>query len=473
MTAPSSSKDLEQLLQLATQADLVQFSLDYAKNNKVFQKDLCSYLGKKYLQESKTTSDYTSQMVTAFCETKDIGDRWHRYEVADWDAIFYKSSKILEEGKKLLDLGNADAAATITMNFFRLLCQNFDKNEIAPYDEYLDGTFECGQAKDLLLNAISHPSISKDVQEHIAAEVKGLSNRDLSDYDLIDLNGLKLEVIRRTLSDEDGLRLLDEQIQSCKDNYDLYIYVRRKIALLRQMGKDADADKVEQTYIYLPEIRMIIVDRLAEQQEYDKAAEYVKGGIEVEKAKKPFWPETTWTKRLLEIYELQGNKPELVKVARNLFISSGGNAEYYHKLKTLIPKGEWKQWLEKLISDTPFSHGACFGKSNLADIYVEENEIEKLYEFIRANSKYNTEILDHYAHYTDSSHAEELLSLYIDLLKNEASGQANVKKYPHIAASMACMQKLKGGKDAAHKLAVYFREKYRRRPSMMDAIRDF
>lgn len=35
------------------------------------------------------------------------------------------------------------------------------------------------------------------------------------------------------------------------------------------------------------------------------------------------------------------------------------------------------------------------------------------------------------------------------------------------------MQKLKGGKAAAHQLAVFFREQYRRRSSMMAAIKQF
>lgn len=474
MSSTPSPKDLEQLLQLATQGDLVMFSLEYAKGNKDFQEALGAYLAKKYLHNTETASDYAGQMADAFCETKDIGDRWNSYEVTDWEATFNEANKIIEEGKKLLDLGNADAAATIAMEFIRQLCDNFDENEIDPYeDENIDGHYECEQAENLLLNAISHPAISKDLKKHIVEKVKDLSNRDLADYDLIDLNDLKLEVTRRALSDEEGLRLLDEQIQSQKDDYNLHVYVERKIALLRQMGKDADADKEEQKYIRLPEIRKIVVDRLVEQKQYDKAAEYAKAGIGLDSVRGVRWADTMWTKRLLEIYELQGNKPGQIKAARDLFVSSLGDAKYYHKLKALIPKDEWKQWLEQLIADTPFSKVGGFGVSNLADIYVEEKEMEKLYEFIKANSKYNTDALDHYAHYTDSSHHEELLSMYVELLKKDASGKADVDKYPPIAASMECMQKLKGGKAAAHQLAVFFREVYRRRPSMMAAIKKF
>ena len=474
MSVTPSPNDLEQLLQLSTRGDLAMFSLEYAKGNKDFKKALRAYLSKKYLHNTETASDYASQMANAFCETKDIGDGWHSYEVTDWDAIFNEANKIIEKGKKLLDLGNADAAATIAMEFIRQLCDNFDENEIDPYDdESIDGHYECEQAENLLLNAISHPDISKDLKKHIVEEVKSLSNRDVADYDLIDLNDLKLEVTRRALSNEEGLRLLDEQIQSQKGNYNLHVYVERKIALLRQMGKDADADKEEQKYIRLHEIRKIVVDRLVEQKQYDKAAEYAKAGIGLDNGREVRWADTMWTKRLLEIYELQDNKPGQIKAARALFVSSFGDAKYYHKLKALIPKDEWKQWLEQLIADTPFSNIAGFGDSNLADIYVEEKETEKLYEYIKANSKFNTDALDHYAPYTDSSHHEELLSMYVELLKKDASGKADVNKYPPIAASMECMQKLKGGKVAAHQLAVFFREQYRRRSSMMAAIKKF
>ena len=202
------------------------------------------------------------------------------------------------------------------MEFIRQLCDNFDENEIDPYDdESIDGHYECEQAENMLLNAISHPAISKDLKKHIIEEVKSLSNRDVADYHLIDLNDLKLEVTRRALSNEEGLRLLDEQIQSQKGNYNQHVYVERKIALLRQMGRDADADKEEQKYIRLHEIRKIVVDRLVEQKQYDKAAEYAKAGIGLDNGREIRWADTMWTMRLLEIYELQDNKPRSDKTA--------------------------------------------------------------------------------------------------------------------------------------------------------------
>ena len=474
MNTTISSDDLEKLLQLSTRDDLILFSLGYAKGNKRFGDDLRAFLGKKYLCNAKTTSQYVRQMAKAFGATRDIGDSWHSYEVTDWSAVFTKAYEIVKEGRKLLGLGNADAAATIAVEFFKLLCKDFDQNEADLYeDEDMDCQFECGQAEELLLDALSHPNVSKGLKWRIVAEVNALSNRDVSDYDLVDLDDLKLSVTMMSLSDEDRLVLLDGQIASHKDCGDQHVYVERKVALLRQMDRDADADKEEQRYIHLPEIRKIVVDRLVEQRQYDKAIECAKGGIGADNGRKVSFADFTWMERVLKIYELQGDKPSQIKAARDLFVSTHGGAEYYHKLKALIPKGEWREWLRQLIADTPFTYLDGYGQSNLADIYVEEGEKEKLYELIKTQAEYNTTTLDYYARYTDSSHAEELLSLYTEVLKSMAEGGANRNKYPHIAKSMECMGLLEGGKEAAHKLAVFFREKYRRRTSMMAAIEKF
>lgn len=461
----------EQLLQLAKLDDLVSFSKSYAAKNKKFCEDLLTFLERKYVR-SKSTSDYVLQMANVFSEYRDIGDRWHSYEVRNWDSIFRKASKILDEGEKLLELGNPDGAATISLEFFKDLYNDFDMNELYD-DEFMGGSEECKQAEDLLVSALEHQNISINLKEDIAAEVSELSNKDLEDYDLIDLNDLKLQVTIATASKEEGLRLLDKQIEKFHDSYEEHVYVKRKIDLLRQMGREAEADRTEKKFMYLSEIRRSVVDRKIAEKKYIEAEKLVISGIELAKVDKNSYEAGRWTKRLLEIYELQGNKARQIDVAKELFVSERGNLEYYHKLKALIPNSEWKDELAKLIDETVFSDSSFTGRSNLADIYVEEGDKEDLYKYAVGHSVYDTDALDYYSKHISDEHAEELLAIYERLLKKEASGQADVKKYPRIANSMECMSKLKGGRAAAHRLAVYFREQYPRRSSMMAAISNF
>lgn len=467
----TSENNLEQLLQLATKEDLVIFSLEYAKKHSDFGQELQAFLGKKYLTDDKTTKEYVRQLVNAFSETKDVGSRWHSYEMQDWDSIFNEAGKVIKEGDRLLELGNADAAATIATEFFKMLCDEFNLNYLYD-DEFMGGTTECEDAEELLLSAISHPNISKQLQKALVAEIMELSNDDLGDYDLIDIDDLKLQVTIKTSSNEDGLKLLDEQIRQSKGTYDEHIFVERKRDMLRELGRDHEANKVENDFISLPEIRRIVVERLVNGKKYKAAEGLVKEGIKVAIANKVPYDETRWTKRLLGIYELQGDKPHQIEVAKKLFMSERGALGYYHKLKALIPQAAWKEELAKLIEESQIAY-STFGSNNLADIYVEEGDTENLYHYIVKYSGYDTSKLDHYAQYAGDEHVQELLAMYDKLLRKLASGQADVKKYPRIAASMECMLKLKGGKEAAHDLAEFFREEYRRRPSMMNAISQF
>lgn len=465
------AKRLHQLLQLATLEDLVSFSEAYAAKDIDFGDSLMSFLGRKYV-DNKMPGEYADQMAAAFAEARDIGDRWHSYEVKDWDAIFHEASKILDEGDKLLALGNADVAAEIAMEFFQQLCDHFDMNELYD-DEFLGGSSECAQAETLLILALGHPNISDTTKKQISADVKELSNDDLDNYDLVDLDDLKLQVTIATASKEDGLKLLDKQIEDSRGSYDEHVYVKRKIDMLRQMGREEDAEKTEQKFIYLPEIRRNVVNRLVDQKNYAEAERLVRSAIDMDKAEGRNYQAESWTERLLEIYELTGNKTRQTEVAKELFVAKGGRLVYYHKLKALIPVSQWKEELGELIKKTQFSDNYFSGQANLPDIFVEEGDKESLYQYVVKHSDETTGALDFYSKHIVDEHAGELLALYEKLLKREASGPANVKMYPRIASSMECMAKLKGGSEAAHRLAVYFRQLYRRRSSMMAAISKF
>jgi hypothetical protein len=41
-----------------------------------------------------------------------------------------------------------------------------------------------------------------------------------------------------------------------------------------------------------------------------------------------------------------------LSICRELFTSARGSMEYYHKLKLLIPKGDWKGYLNDLLEGT-------------------------------------------------------------------------------------------------------------------------
>jgi hypothetical protein len=282
-----------------------------------------------------------------------------------------------------------------------------------------------------------------------------------------------LQVNLKTQTPEDTLQMLDIQIDQHKGKYDEYVYVERKIDLLQKIHRTCDAEKEEQKYINIPEIRQRIINRFADHQEFENAIRCLHEGIDV--ALKDNHPGIVdqWKKLELGLYEKQGDKSKQTDICRELFIRAGGSMEYYDKLKLLIPKDGWKGYLNDLLKDAKIRNDSIFGSSILADIFVKEKDSESLYQFIKKQTYDQLMTLDQYSRFVNDDHAKELLAIYTHLLTKEAEQNANSKAYQRIAHSMENMKKLKNGNSTVHQLVEYFRKIYYRRLSMMAEIKKF
>lgn len=470
--------DMAKLLKLASKDDIVSFLLKYAKKNRQFGDELRDYLACKFMDNKNVENDYVIEMRHIFSKTTDIGNHWNCYEVADWEAILESVMKLINKGRILLNIGNADAAAKIVVEFFKQMGENFDDDSFFSYDDENDCSYECEQAEKLLLDALTASHINSSLKQKMLGELKEMSISsgcaELVNYGMFDFDEMLFKVNMLTASVDECLNLIDEQIVQHEASYDLHKYVARKIQVLRNNERSNEADNVEHQFIYLPEIRQSLVEKMIESGAYDKAAEVLRNGLtEAQIQEKPLLV-GKWLERLFDVYEKLGDKEKQIQTARRLFINSHGDIEYYHKLRKLIQENEWKDFLRKMIDETRFNNYELWGtNNNLADIYVEEGEREKLFQYIMKHSSDSTYALDTYARYVSDEHADGMLRAYDKLLRVKANGPADVKKYPHIAASMKCMEHLKGGKEAAHRLAEYFRCQYPRRSSFMAEISEF
>lgn len=108
-------------------------------------------------------------MKEAFKQTIVSGTYYHRLEETDWPAVRLKANELLEEGQKLLAVGNAAAAAGIGIQFFASLKENISEAAFEGDDEGLD-TGQCctdaGKAHHTGLPAPgSHCRISQGLSE--------------------------------------------------------------------------------------------------------------------------------------------------------------------------------------------------------------------------------------------------------------------------------------------------------------------
>ena len=473
--------DLDHLLKLASASDLRTFSKDYAHKNEGFRQELLTFLDSKYVNKNeKTIEDYCRQMRGSFGFTQKIGDRWHSFIVPDWYLITSRANSILKEGDKLLAIGNANAAASIAVEFFVALQDTYDEDCLS--DDY-DGDIaceignSCEQAEQLLLKSIKHSSMSKDVVQDLTKKLNDISktsfSHDLNNYFIFDFDHMFLQVSQTTMSDDEQLNMFDTQIMQHAGQYDQFVYVERKVDMLRQLYRDADAQAELRKYKNLPEIRTLVVNDLISKKDFQTAVQLIHEGIDVARELGHWGTVRSWREKELEIYEKSGDQSRQIDMCSTLFVSERGSMTYYRKLKALIPANEWKDFLYQLLSKISNDGSGMFGQSVIADIYVAEKEVDKLYELIMSHGRPRLNSLNRYAKHTGENHAKQLLDAYEQLLKSEARINVNVKTYHRIAEAMSYMCQLHDGKQAAHQLAEFFRQEYRRRPKMMEEIKQF
>lgn len=459
-------KQITDLMPLATLEDLREFCLDYARKNKKFNKDLEAFLNKRFIEDEESATDFIARLEDAFSEEKNIGDRWHSYYVTDWDEVYSVSTDVLKDARRLLEMGNASASLQIAIRMFELT----DAEDLNYVDEddgdwWLADTLE--DYGKLLVECIGSDCVPQEEKDEVVDKLKKMVKSEIWNFGYCDMNHLLQEASAASQSDEAMLHLLDEMMlrPSIYDS-DRAEYALRKIALLKKMGRTDDALKATIQYLYMPEVRKREVENTIGRNDFSGALQLIKEGQEIAKEKNRGF--TEWKQQELDIYQRTQDAPMQIKLCRELFVLHGGSMDYYRELRKLVDPKEWKDFLAKLLHETNMH--VWYSSSIKADIYVEEQDWQNLFPLLMDDHHHSLDIFDNYAHYLKSTHSAELLTEYVSMLKDYASRNMGAKHYSRMRHSLESMQKLENGKTAAHQLADYFRDVYRRRPSFMAEI---
>ena len=462
-------KQIDDLMPLATLEDLRAFCQDYARKDKKFNKELTKFLNERFIEDEDSAADFIARLEDAFGMEKNIGDRWHSYYVTDWDEIYSVSTDVLKDARRLLDMGNASATLQIAMRMFELT----DAEDLNYVDEDDDDGWLADALEDygkLLVESIASDSVPQEEKDEVIGKLKKMVKSEIWNFGYCDMKHLLQEASAVSQSDEAMLRLLDEMIsQPGLYDSDRAQYALRKIGILEKTGRTDEAQKAIEQYLYLPEVRKHEVAKAIERKDFSEAVRLIKDGLKIAVDNNRITKE--WKGLELDVYRRTNDKAKQIELCRELFVQERGSMDYYHELKKLIDAKEWKDFLSKLLSETNMQ--SWFSSSIEADIYVEEQDSERLFALLMDTNHHTLDMFDKYAHYLKSTHSDELIVEYISMVKDYATRNMGAKHYSRIRQAMEAMLKLNNGKAAAHQLAERFRDVYRRRTSLIAEISKF
>ena len=468
--------DIQQLLSFANPQELSQFIYEYASMHPEFKTALLNRFMVKELSATSKEKDYRAEIQNVFNDSYyNRKSRYHnRYDDfdCDWETVFNRMDIFLEKADFFLNVGNIDTTIDIALQTLRSIGENYEDGLL--YNDDLYPSDYCEQAGDLLIKVIEHPKTTQKQKTAILQELGQLAKLSTyRDYDLYDIDELLMQINLSIQPAEKTLELIDKLLEERKDTYDLYQIVLRKVNLLTELHEEQKAADTIRQYLYLTEIREMEVDKLIASCQYDEAIRLLNEGIEIAEKEEHIGTVEEWLKTKLRIYEMTHQTAEVINTCRLLFVSGRDQLEYYSKLKTLVPKEEWKSFLDTMMKETQFSEYFSFDGNDEAEIYVKERDYERLFKLLSSIRYNQLEALMKYSYHLKDTHSEQLIAIYTSLLNDYAEQNVGRTHYELIAQALLCAKKLNGGQEAVKRLVAEFRIKYKRRPAMMEVLRRF
>ena len=468
--------NMQQLLSFVNPQELSQFIYEYASMHPEFKTALLNRFMAKELSATSKEKDYRAEIQKVFNDSYyNKKSRYHnRYDDfdCDWETVFNRMDTFLEKADFFLNVGNIDTAIDIALQTLRSIGENYEDELL--YNDDLYPSDYCEQAGDLLIKVIEHPKTTQKQKTAILQELGQLAKLSTyRDYDLYDIDELLMQINLSIQPAEKALELIDKLLEERKDTYDLYQIVLRKVNLLTGLHEEQKAADTIRQYLYLTEIREMEVDKLIASCQYDEAIRLLNEGIEIAEKEEHIGTVDEWLKTKLRIYEMTHQTSDVINTCRLLFVLGRDRLEYYSKLKTLVPKEEWKSFLDTMMKETQFSKYFSFGENDEAEIYVREKDYERLFMLLSSVNYNQLKALMKYAHHLKNTHSEPLIAMYASLLNDYAEQNMGRNHYEFVAQALLCAKKLNGGQEAVKRLVAEFRIKYKRRPAMMEVLARF
>lgn len=143
--------------------------------------------------------------------------------------------------------------------------------------------------------------------------------------------------------------------------------------------------------------------------------------------------------KLLDIYDEYGKLEEKKKLLPEVIIETNSFARY-KELKDMYSDSEWDPIKAKIISKIKPNN-----RNILEDIYMEENETDKLFELLKQNpSMYK---LAKYQDATKNKYSQELLNFYKPQILEESKRASNRKWYQELCYYIRKMKELNNSDD--------------------------
>jgi uncharacterized Zn finger protein len=438
----SQKLTLKELLEKIDLKELRGFVLDYAASDKTFSQKFELHFAEK--DERIDVRQKYKDLVT-----KAIRTHSNRGFI-DYSAsrkLSHEIDKIIQMGYQAASNENFKDAFTVGQVVLVELMEAYEQSDDSSGE--LGGTV---QEAIELLDSVATSEASRDLKEELLEFVaKELLNKVYFDYGDYGYN--LLEIVPKIAIDLGELDLyltVLERLERVAGDY-LRNHLRtERIDFLKKIGKAEEAKQLIEANLDIVEIRRGVVKEALAAKEYEKAKTLIRGGILVAEQQKHPGTVSDWDGQLLEIAILQKDTVQIRYFARKFAFDRGFDRKYYQQWKNTFSAPEWVKEIDDHIQQTIKKSNVKPEKGywwdpkserfrTLSPIFIEEQLWEQLFELVQENATLDS--LNKVSPYLAKLYPQQLLDLYIPLLKKWGTAVSTRPEYHQLAEQMKQIKK--------------------------------
>ena len=191
-------------------------------------------------------------------------------------------------------------------------------------------------------------------------------------------------------------------------------YRREKYALeiwnfLINKGRKNDAVTFFHEHKKYNKLRQEYVNLLISTGETEKVLAAIDEGIAIAQKKLLWGVVSEWRMCKLSLYESMNDTVNVLAICREMFKDAHNSdvLKYYRKIKNLIPTEKWPSYRDELLKIREFNSSA---NNSLAEIYVEEHLLDRLYDHLLHSDYALLSALEAYAKYFTNEQQQKLVA---------------------------------------------------------------
>lgn len=446
--------------------ELQTFVLEYASNNEKFRNEIELF----FLQEKKdeiNISFYQKGIVKIY--NKHIYNEYIHYEqiprlISELNQTYFSSRKEYLK-KKYYSEAFSIAAATIMESI-----KTYELVHTSDDIEYL--IVESFKTIKEILSSNPSKKLTENIHNWVRQELKKPIYKEYFDDEFEMLEEVFIESSILLGNSEVKYQVLDERIKEYSNSEEwnsemqLKKYLLRKYKLLLSDNKNEEAQLIVSSYLYLKDFRDIKIDQLYSEDKFDETKRVLLDGIiESEGIKHDI---EHWKKRLLFIYEQQGEIVNYKALLKELFLENTPRVEYFKLLKGIISKEDWIIERKRLLREVRKSSKYSISEIELFRLYKMEDMKKELWA--RLNTPYiPMSIIIEYTPFLKDEFGDGLIKIYNDRILKEAENTGR-SHYERIADYLCLMSSIPNGTKTTVDLTTYLLQTYNTRRAMREVF---